>query len=108
MSAKIIGFGPKENREDDGKTKVKMPVRDEIEALKYLCQEEGRTEDMVIIQHWDGTAWKSYFETLEAYAEDEGFDVWDVFAVMMTKIMGTEFRFGEDGQITVTTKDFGR
>ena len=89
-------------KETKGKMNITLPTKEEIAILNAITDNYGEDE-VVDIAHWNGSCWKSFFENIDNYAKDNGFDKWDTRAVILTKILGTEFIITED-KITVKTK----
>ena len=91
---------------------IGMPSLKEIAILKALAANYDK-DDMVDVAHWDGECWKTTFSMLAKYGKENGFyenttvTPWDVFAVFMTKLLGTTFSFDENGNVAVETLRLG-
>lgn len=98
----VVPFN-KKDEETSKKVTISMPTEDEIAILKALTAQYD-SETPVDIAHWDGGCWKAFFDQVQSYADENEFDVWDCFAVFLTKVLGTEFVFNDDGSISVITR----
>ena len=99
----IVSFDNAENTIEEEKTQfISMPTQEEIAILNALTKRYGKDE-MVDVAHWNGSCWRRIFEEIEDYAKEKEFDTWDCFAVVLTKLLGTEFTF-ENGSVVVKTR----
>ena len=93
---KILNFPGAEK--EDIRMNVRFPTVEEIALLRGAAQQFDTETELLPIDLWDGTSWKSFFDKwIIPQAEKSGVDPWDAFAVIMTKLIGTEFFEDVDG-----------
>ena len=101
MDRNIVDF-EKLKKDKEDKFQISFPAEKEIVALNARVDMYDKDE-MVIVGHWNGECWKKFFAMLDEYALEKGMDVWDCRAVMLDKLLGTEFIFDDYGKVTIRT-----
>lgn len=91
---KIIDFESYQGKK--GRAVIPYPTLEEVHMLNLFTSGLGKQNRMVDIRYWNGSCWKAMFDELEKHASTIGCDSWDVFAVFITKVMGTKFGSEED------------
>ncbi len=103
---KVIDFKKVENKVDNSENNMRdysVPSIEEIELLKMAAIENSDEDGIIDMRLWDGECWKSFFEdACMFFAEQNGCDPWDVFAVFLTKFRGTKFNY-ENGELVSMT-----
>ena len=80
---------------------IPLPTKKEISVVNAICNTIPEDE-MPDIRFWNGQCWEGLFRNaLEPYAKENGFNVWDVFAVLLMKINGAKFTEHDDGSISL-------
>ncbi len=106
MDKNILDF-EKLKREKEGKNRITFPTEDEILVINEMAKSHDEDE-MIHMGLWNGASWKRFFELLDEYAKEEGFDEWDCRAVMFDKLLGTEITFDDDGHVTIKVGQKGK
>lgn len=97
----IVKFKPKAEENEDI-VKIELPTKEEIAVLQILAS-NYKGDEMVDVNHWDGSCWEAMFNEMQKYAYKIGENVWDVMAVMIAKMRGTRFRQDKSGNWVIET-----